>query len=127
MNKKTLAGMIFCVSASSVASASNDVSIRALELLNENRISYDEFVKLASPVHPMVGTWSNASVTDGTWSNLSISNSTWSNVGVTGGSWSNLSLTDSTWSNMTITGDASNPVNDQGNVPQPIISKGIDQ
>jgi hypothetical protein len=122
--------MIFCVSAGHVASAAADTDIKMLELLKENRISYAEFVKVAnSQAKPQSnGTWSDMSVTDGTWSDMSVTNSTWSDMSVTEGTWSDMSVTDSTWSDMSVTGHVvSNPVNDRGQVPQPIISKGIDQ
>jgi hypothetical protein len=126
MKKKTLAGMIFCVGAGSVASASNDVDLQALELLKENRISYQEYSKLAGFKPMAKGNWSNMSISDGNWSNMSLSDGNWSNMSVSDGNWSNMSISDSNWSNMSLSGDISDPDKDKGQVPQPIISKGID-
>jgi hypothetical protein len=124
MDKKTLAGIAFLMGASGVVSAKPGVNLQALELLQENRISYEEFEQLMASKRDS-GTWSNSSITDGTWSNSSITGDTWSNSSITDGTWSNCSLTDSTWSNSSVTGDSVS-LRERSQIPAPQVAEGIE-
>lgn len=45
---RALSALAFCMGASPFASAQGGVKVQALKLLNENRISYEDFQKLVS-------------------------------------------------------------------------------
>lgn len=124
MDKKTtLATIAFCLSTAQAYGSTQEVDLQTLQLLQEERVSVEEFNQAYRP--SAGGNYSRFSISDGNYSRFSISNSNYSRFSISDGNYSRFSISDSNYSRFSISG-AMPPMNAEGAIPQPVSHVGED-
>lgn len=125
--KKTLATLAFCLSTSQVCVANDYVDLRTLQILEEEGISYEEFLLQNGTAETSAGNYSRHSISTGNYSRHSISNANYSRHSISAGNYSRHSISNANYSRHSISGGMPAMGESELVMPAPISSVRDDQ